>query len=310
MIMLSLKRYFLEQELEADTMLARLQRIYPKSVLVNYLSAFQYRFGGQLDQSQEYWQKLYDHVEFSPQVRGTTRYQIGYVCFLKSDWATAAKAYEDFLAQPLTSTGQRFRPYTCFQLGFCYWKLNQTEKIEEVYRRLPEWFRAHESYDVFAKRKVDKFLTTKEFTRKEEIVIVSGALNEGKMFRKALDGLEELYSISVLANDREGKAHFHYLKGQALAGLKEFDEAKEQLRLTLMEEAFILEEKHIVPYSYTLLAEIAIEEGAFQQAQHYLDKVKKYKGYDWERILTFRLYADSQRLERRMKLAVTGGVVG
>jgi hypothetical protein len=49
------------------------------------------------------------------------------------------------------------------------------------------------------------------------------------MFREALQGLEELYSLSVRVDDREGKAHFHYLKGQALTGLKQYNEAKEQL---------------------------------------------------------------------------------
>lgn len=73
--------------------------------------------------------------------------------------------------------------------------------------------------------------------------------------------------------------------------------------MCLTEKASITEDKFIVPYSYALLAEIAIEEGAYAQAKHYLDKVKSYKGYDWERILSFRLYVNAQRLERRQKEA-------
>lgn len=59
------------------------------------------------------------------------------------------------------------------------------------------------------------------------------ALSEGKLFERALEALEELNSLSVLTGDRESKAHYHYLKGQALAGLKQYEEAKEYLGVPL-----------------------------------------------------------------------------
>lgn len=80
-----------------------------------------------------------------------------------------------------------------------------------------------------------------------------------------------------------------------------------------------IQEKYIVPYSYAILAEMAIDLGVriqiklvllvdstdfaqnWAQARHYLKKVKSYKGYDWEKILAFRIYGDEQRLARREK---------
>lgn len=216
---------------------------------------------------------LLDEVPFSPQIQGTTRYHMGYVHFLKGDWASAAACFEDFLKLPILSTGPRFRSYTCahcpicgvresthligalsypaYQLGFCYWKLDRKDEIVPLYNRLTEWFRAHESYDIFAKRKIDRFLATKEFSRKDEIVIICSAIClsisplcrvtdhssvidayvEGKLFHKSLEMVEELYSIAVKANDRECKAIYHFIKGCALSGLLKFDEAKEQLRV-------------------------------------------------------------------------------
>ncbi len=48
-----------------------------------------------------------------------------------------------------------------FQLGFCYWKLGQKEKIPELYAKIPDWLRMHETYDIFAKRKVVLFIIRK-----------------------------------------------------------------------------------------------------------------------------------------------------
>ena len=69
-------------------------------------------------------------------------------------------------------------------------------------------------------------------------------------------------------------------------------------------EKGIIEEVFVVPYSIAILAEIAIEESEWRLAESYLQRVKAHKGYDWERILAYRLYADQQRLERK-----TAGVV-
>lgn len=68
-----------------------------------------------------------------------------------------------------------------FQLGFCYWKLGQKDKIRPLYARLPEWFRPHESYDVFAKRKVDTFLAKDEFTLLDELTIQIGTIFSSRL---------------------------------------------------------------------------------------------------------------------------------
>ena len=55
--------------------------------------------------------------------------------------------------------------------------MGQKERIEALYKRLGEWFRAQESYDIFAKRKINKFLATRGFTRVDEIATELGSLN-------------------------------------------------------------------------------------------------------------------------------------
>lgn len=83
--------------------------------------------------------------------------------------------------------------------------LHQDHEIVEVlYDRAQEWLRLHESYDIFAKRKIEEFKEHKGFTKFEEVFIPacmslfvgrtdvpSAALLEGNQFERGLRLLEE-----------------------------------------------------------------------------------------------------------------------
>jgi len=85
----------------------------------------------------------------------TAHYHLGYTYFLKNEWQLSSENITVFIERSIPS---RFKPYSCFQLGFCYWMLGEKDKIPELYNKVDEWIRPNQSYDEFAKKKNIKVL--------------------------------------------------------------------------------------------------------------------------------------------------------
>lgn len=92
---------------------------------------------------------------------------------------------------------------------------------------------------------------------------------------------------------------YYFLKGEALKGLKKFDRAKQMFERVTAEDGHIVRETYLVPYSWVCLGEIALAEQDWTTAEQHFTKAKTYSDYDWAQLLSFRIYGDFQKLERR-----------
>jgi len=90
-----------------------------------------------------------------------------------------------------------------------------------------------------------------------------------------------------------------FLKGEALKGLKMFDRAKQMFERVIAEDGHILRETYVVPYSWIILGEIAMEEKDWKTAEQNFTKAKSYTNYDWAQLMSFRIYGNLQKLEKR-----------
>jgi tetratricopeptide (TPR) repeat protein len=310
-ILAVLKKYFTDEEEGGNQIIIRLQNLYPKSIIICYLSGFTARIGGDLDQSITYFEKVSSMARDkmkSSQLFTTSLYHLGYCNFVKNNWEQAAKHYEIFLKEDVNSTGKRFRPYTAYQLGFCYWKLGRKVEITPLYTKAKEWVRTEQSYDKFALRKMEYFLTENQYSTFDEVVIATGALNEGRLFKDALKLVETLIPLlkePINKTNRDYFALYYFQKAESLKGLKKYDRSKQMYERAIAEDGNLKTESYVVPYSWVGLAEIAIEEKKWDLSDQYFAKSKTYHNYDWAQLLSYRIYGSMQKLARRRKVEET-----
>jgi len=272
---------------------------------VQYLSGFVARLNGDLAQSVQSFEMVSviatERLK-STQLYSTSQYHLGYLYFMQNNWELAAKHYEIFLNRDVNSTGKRFRPYTAYQLGFCYWKIGRKDEIDPLYHKAKDWIRPEQSYDRFAQRRMNLFFQQKQYSLFEEVVIATGALNEGRLFKQALNLIETLIPVLKEPSMKSKRDHFglyYFLKAEALKGLKHFDRAKQIYERVIADEANITTETYLIPYSWTSLAEIALEDKAWAVSETHFNKAKTYSNYDWAQLLSFRIYSKMQLLELR-----------
>jgi hypothetical protein len=55
-----------------------------------------------------------------------------------------------------------------------------------------------------------------------------------------------------------------------------------------------IDTSYIIPFSIATLAEIAIDENELEKAKQYHEKIKTYSKYDWEKLVTVRVYVNNQ----------------
>jgi len=180
--------------------------------------------------------------------------------------------------------------------------MGRKSEIEALYNKAKEWVRPEQSYDKFAQRKMDQFLLEKQFAVFDEVVIATGALNEGRLFKQSLHLVETLIPLlkdPAVKSNRDYFALYYYLKAEALRGLKHYDRAKQMYERVVAEEGHLKSETYVIPYSWTGLAEIAIEEKEWLLSEQHFNKAKTYSNYDWAQLLSFRIYGKLQLLERR-----------
>jgi len=300
-----LKKYFTDEEEEGNRIVHRLEFLYPNSLVIRYLSGFTARLNGDLDQSIQNFQMVsqiaLDKMK-STQLYTTSQYHMGYCSFMQNNWEQASKHFEIFLTQDVSSTGKRFRPYTSYQLGFCYWKLGRKDEIVPLYTKAKDWIRPEQSYDKFAQRKFDKFIQEKQYSPFDEVIIATGAMNEGRLYKQALILVETVIPLlkePSMKSNRDNFGLYYFLKAEALKGLKHYDRAKQLYERVIAEEGHLTIETFLVPYSWTGLGEIALEEKDWSLSQQHFNKAKTYSNYDWAQLLSFRIYSKMQLLECR-----------
>jgi len=145
-----LKKFFFEKEDEALVLLDKIKEQYSESAIVWYLYGFISRNRGDIDLAVTCFEKLRDFGKDIESLLLTAHYHLGYTHFLKNDWKKASENIIIFLERSIPN---RFKPYSCYQLGFCYWMLGEKDKIVDWYIQVDEWMRPNQSYDEYAKKR-------------------------------------------------------------------------------------------------------------------------------------------------------------
>lgn len=78
-----------------------------------------------------------------------------------------------------------------------------------------------------------------------------------------------------------------------------FDRAKQMFERVTAEDGKIVRETYLVPYSWVSLGEIALAEKEWAVAEQHFTKAKTFTEYDWAQLLSFRIFGNLQKLERR-----------
>lgn len=307
-ILLAVTRKFLLDDEEAfSAIFSRLQSLYPNSALICYTTGFISRLTGDLENSITHFKKTqqYAKQQNSTQLAVTASYHIGYSHFMLSQFDQVITYYENFLSISVTETQKRFRPYAAFTLGFSYWMMDvqngNTElrgKILPLFKSAEEWIRMHESYDQFAKRKMDEFVAKGEFDFFDIFQHKIGALVEGKQFDTALQQLS-LCEERIFANpkpEKDFQALFHFYQGSCFFGKGELDAAIVELNRAISLEKEVKIETYSMPYCWNLLGEIEMKQKNYSKAKDHFAKSKSYSDYDWQKLLAVRLYSNNQKL--------------
>eukprot|EP01129_Flabellula_baltica_P005426 TRINITY_DN1973_c0_g1_i1.p1 TRINITY_DN1973_c0_g1~~TRINITY_DN1973_c0_g1_i1.p1 ORF type:complete len:580 (+),score=123.72 TRINITY_DN1973_c0_g1_i1:44-1741(+) len=300
MVLIGLKKFFFEQEEEALSMLSDLMSQYPESAVMWYMHGFFNRGMGNINQAIKSFHRCHEYGGDIGHLRLTANYHLGYTYFLKNDWEKCAENFKAFLDGAEVN---RFKPYSAYVLGFCYWQLGQRELIDEYYSRINEWVRPNQSYDEFAERKVQDYYDNNGYTPFDEIYISASALHEGKFEKKALRKIEELIPLLKADPDnRDNYTLYYHLKGSILRGLGKSDRAVDMFKRAAQAKDQISNRYlYSVAYSLCELAEIELESNNLDQADRYLKEAKSLKNYDWERLVSYKISTNQQRVTRRKK---------
>jgi len=308
-LLVVMKHFFLNEKEEAEKLLGRIQEEYPQAAAMCYFSGFMARLNGKLENAKKFFEEVQRMVPKNEKMVASMNYQIGYSNFLLNDWESVIVHVEKFLARPVKeSIDKSMRPYAAYVIGFSYWMVTPkdsvnlktvNDKILNLYNSAKDWVRPDESYDKYAKRKMTEFSQKKEFDTFDELFISADAHREGKQFEKCEEKLQQLYQYiekPEFSTKRDYFAGYFYLKGSCLLGLKKYEEAEAFLKRSIAEDGKIAKETWLVPFAWMVLADMAMELKKWAEAEKYLDKLKDFKDYDWERIVAIRAYGHRQTL--------------
>jgi len=309
LLMIMLHKFFLDNDVESEQLLYQFHQCYPDSLMSAYMGGFMARLTGELDKADVYFKKLLQigTTLGSVQLKMTASYHLGYCCFLRNEWDGVNFYFETFLNAPVTETQKRFRPYSAYLLGFSYWMKakaegkDEREKIVSLYTRAQEWVRDHESYDVFARRKMNEFLVKKHFNEIDEWAVIISALIEGKQWKSASDTLVRMKEALLAKPNDDFEGMYLFYVGSCLKGVKDYEQAKIILKKNISMRDKIKIETFTVAYSWILLGEIAMEQSQWEEATKCFEELSQLSGYDWEKFLATRIYSNKQKIEVKRK---------
>jgi len=292
--------FFFEKEDEAVKSLAEIREKFSESAIVWYFTGFIARNRGDIHEAISSFHKAKEFGKDIESLLLTAHYHLGYTYFLTNEYKNSSENLIVFIERAVP---KRFKPYSAYQLGFCYWMLGEKEKIPDIYHRVDEWTREHQSYDEFAKKKITYFLENNCFSKFDEIFIPASALLEGRLYKQALRKVEELIPLlKEEKNNRDYYALYYFLKGSIMKGLKKNDRAHDMLLKAVEQEAVVSPNAlYAIPYSYVEFAEMELEKNQLDEATAYLNKAKSFKKYDWERLVNVRISSLLQKIDKRKK---------
>jgi tetratricopeptide (TPR) repeat protein len=304
-LLLSAVKFFFHGEKErAERWIEQLRNANPESPLIMSLSGTFCRAQGKCREALTYYERALSFKFDAPQFLSTIHYHYGMCQFVLNDWAGAAEHLAYFLEN---TKGKVFRPYAAWRLGVAYWHLKKVDLIAPLYEKALGWLRPHEAFDQYAEFRIKKFLAARKYDALEELLDAAEALHEGHEDRRALELLDQV--APLLKSEfpaRDNFAMLFYLKGACLRRLPGQSERAQKFLRSAIGELNKTETKphYAVAYALVNLGELLEEEGKAADARKAWEEAKQLRGFMWERMLTTRINADVEKLERKSKQAL------
>eukprot|EP00002_Diphylleia_rotans_P002547 TRINITY_DN1159_c2_g1_i1.p1 TRINITY_DN1159_c2_g1~~TRINITY_DN1159_c2_g1_i1.p1 ORF type:complete len:598 (+),score=143.99 TRINITY_DN1159_c2_g1_i1:75-1868(+) len=279
---------------------------YPDNVVLHYMMGIMSRQNGEMDKSSYSLERAAELclLRGYTQLHLSASYESAHNDFLLHKWDLAAPRIERFLRE---TKSKQFRAYGSFKLGLCYLMTGKDDDTVTAYRRMQDWVRPSMNFDAYAKRRSLKYLKTRKFTQSDRIYFQASLYNDAFKFEEALQFVQEFESTKENpASNEEGfitpsdaEILMAYTKAYALAKLKRNEEAKSALEYILLYGDSVDDEKHVLPYAYVLLAEMALSENNLDECEYYLGLASNQRGYDFEKILRIQMKSLQKNLKNK-----------
>lgn len=295
LVLYGIRRYFTEEEENADALIIGMKEEHPHSAVIHYLNGLVRRMKGDISEAIEDLVEAENKMHME-QMRVTLKYHLGTSYMLKSEFETAKEKFNLFLQN---NTGKYFRTWSAYQIGLCNIFLDKDkDEIEQHFKNAIKWKKDKDAYDEYASRKCKEYLKKGGFMDYEVILFKAQLLHEAKRFEDCLKVLEKFEANPKDKGYRDFCALNFYYTGSCYKNLNDHENAKVFLNKAIELDKYIKKEKYAVPHSYLDLAEIAISEKDYPLANELLKKAKDYSDYDWQAFANIYILAATQKVKR------------
>ena len=264
-----------------------------------------YRAEGNLEKSIECYQKAHEFSSELISYQLLSNYELGHNYYLAGNWSKAIELFESYIFE---SNSPNFKAYGGYKLGVCYWMVdgeNAIDKITDLYKKvINEWKRPNLSYDAYAARHCQKFISSGGYSKLEELFIKISNFQEGNLLEQAS---EILVDIEKLMQDYENssktisdndKALYLYWKGHLYQKLDKRVDALKSFNSLIQMADKVKEDTWIIPYAELESVEIFIKNKDFAKAHMVIEMVKKRSNYDFEKHVSMRCKKLHSKIER------------
>lgn len=293
----ALRRYFTDDEEQADVLLDELLEDYPDSPMVLYLCALMFRFKAQTDRSLHMLQHAVEKVSHV-QMKCTLNYHLATTYVMTAQYEKALEHHKLFRDE---TSGEQFKVWSAFQSGVCHWILTGDKNVAlPFFQFVLEKGKSDVPLEKMAMRKAKEFLKHGEkFSDFNTKLYRVQHIHEGQLWDEVIKQVKE--QLRPLATTPEEKAVCDYYHASALFGLKKHQKAHKYYNRVLLADSHVKHDNYtyIIPYSLAELGETELSLGNLVKAKEYLKKAKKYEDYDWNNLLSVRISASMDKLARR-----------
>lgn len=305
LVLVATKMFFFDEKPEARELLAELRAANPTSPLLLSLSGTLARNDGRVDEALAFYAAARAMPFDAPQLHATIAYHVGSCHFMLNQWPACIDELSAFLAR---TSGRVFRPYAAFRLGVALHFGERHDEIAPLFKRALAWVRPNESFDEFARVRMERVLEAGggRFAPLDALLDAADGLHEAHHDKEALRLLDaQVVPLLRHSSERDAYCRFYHLKGACLRRVAQPERAEKFLRSALAERQRTVQQPHYaVPYSLCELGELFAEQGREDEARQAWTEAQAHSGFLWAKLLANRVAANLEKQKRRMKKSV------
>lgn len=279
------------------TYLALVERI-GKSPVVHYIGGYIARKGHNIPLAMERFALASLNGTNMKIFQTLAIYEKGWCFFIRNDWKHCVEHLELFLEKHDSPSAAAFANY---QLGYALCMLERQEEALKVLQRTQSLARSNYSYDRFALRKSEQFISNGGLSEVQKKIIVANNTMLLGEFREALSQFESIEGCMKDAHD-DATAETWYLRAMTLRKLNKLDESFGVFEQVLLLKDRIEEEIYLIPHSLCEKGEILLivdeSEDVLRNAEIIFKQADAYSQYDFDKPLHRRIARNLRYIDK------------